>query len=514
MNRTLLKWGLVAGLAAAWLSPAHAANLTWTPLASTPGSSTLGMWLMQDGSIVAQLGDAKTLSRLTPDASGNYANGSWSPAGNFLLKKKFYASAVLSDGRLVACGGEYSGANLDQTETKYCEVYDPIAQTSTHFASPPGWTNIGDAPSAILPDGSMLIGNTQGMGNQSALLDPSTLSWTIVGGDSDNEQGYTLLQTGDVLTAELYSDTSMRYDPSAAAFVQDAPVPVQLANTVEGEIGPSMTLMDGRVIWFGASGHNAIYTAGGEGQMGSWAAAPDLPLGPVYGDQLVADDVPAILEPNGKVLLIVSGAQTPSMFVEYLPGQNSFVLVDNGPTGFNREYTRMLTLPSGDGLVALSDGTWYDVGFASGGAAAWAPAISSFPSTVQPGQTVTLSGTQLSGRSECSTFGDDNQQVENYPSVRATDANGYVTYLRAHDVSTRSIAPHQAGSVSVDIPPYFALQSYSVQVVTCGVASQPVSTVAQCPPIIPHCVPCTGGAVQKSCPYYGPSCTIEWTGCE
>jgi len=189
------------------------------------------------------------------------------------------------------------------------------------------------------------------------------------------------------------------------------------------------------------------------------------------GDQLVASDVPAILEPNGKVFLVANGPNTPALWLEYDPSVNQFSIVGGAPNGDNRENCRMLLLPNGHGLVSVSTGNWYDVTFTPGGNASWAPAITSFPTAVKRNTTVTLTGTQLCGLSECSTYGDDNQQAEAYPMVRFVDPNGQVTYLRAHDVSTRSIAPGQAGTVQVDIPSGLAPGPYSVEVVAMGIPS-------------------------------------------
>ena len=108
---------------------------------------------------------------------------------------------------------------------------------------------------------------------QVALLDSATLTWTFGGGDSDNEQGYVLLQTGDVLTAGVYNQVSQRYQTSSNAFVPDANMPVMLG--ANSEIGPGMTLMDGRVIWFGASGTPVKY--GDPAFLANSAAATILP---------------------------------------------------------------------------------------------------------------------------------------------------------------------------------------------------------------------------------------------
>ncbi|HWY14470.1 MAG TPA: VCBS repeat-containing protein [Rhizomicrobium sp.] len=458
-------------------------SVSWNLLQNSPPSFASAMWLMQDGTVLANPYGSTQLWRLTPDASGSFLTGTWVLDGNLLLQKAAFASAVLSDGRLVTCGGEFSGPVLtQQNENNFCEIYDPFVHVAAAFAAPDKWTNIGDAPSAVLNDGTFMIGNTQGIGTQVALLNPSTLTWTFGGGDSDNEQGYTLLQTGDVLTTGVYILTSQRYVPGVNAFVPDAPLPVALGAILggSGETGPGLTLMDGRVVWFGATGHTCIYKTGGQGQNGTWTQVHDMPI--VAGDQLFAADVPAILEPNGKVFLLAYGANTAPTFLEYDPAGDSFTIVDNGPAAGNPEYCRMLLLPNGHGLVSLQSGPWYDVTFGAGGAAAWAPTITSFPSTVIPYCTVTLAGTQLCGLSECQSFGDDNQQAENYPVVRfISKDDGVVTYARAHDVSTRSIAPGQSGTVLVDIPGNLIVGApYAVQVVAMGIPSPgvPVEVLA------------------------------------
>jgi hypothetical protein len=455
-------------------------GLSWSQLSQNPGPGQIAnaMWLMQDGSVLVNLAGGTQLMALRPDGQGSYANGSWTDEGNFLLEKDDFASAVLSDGRLLTCGGEHIDGSPAQAETNFCEIYDPGAQSSTQLSAPPDWDAIGDSPSVVLNDGTFLLGNTQDRRSQVALLDPSTLTWTFGGGDNTDEQGYTLLQTGDVIRAGVYDQTSMRYDPGVKAFVPDAPLPVMLgadAGNGGNEIGPGITLMDGRVIWFGATGHTCIYTPGAEGNDGTWVQGPDLPT---TSNQLVTSDAPAILEPNGKILLVVATNETtfPFALLEYDPVLNAFFTVDNAPPGATLGNPALLLLPNGHGLVSFNDGTWYDAAFTPGGNPSWAPTITSFPGLVAGNSTVTLAGTQLCGLSECYSFGDDSQQAENYPMVRFVDSGGGVTYARAHDVSTRSIAPGEPGTVLVDIPISLAPATgapatYSVQVVAMGIPS-------------------------------------------
>ena len=155
----------------------------------------------------------------------------------------------------------------------------------------------------MLTDGTFMLGRNQLFVSQAALLDASTLTWTFVGGDFPYvEQGYVLLQSGAVLTVSTTDQTSKRYEPNLKQFVQDANLPVMLGDGSE-EIGPGITMMNGNVIWFGATGHTCIYTPGSQGQNGKWTQGPDLPT-MVDGTQLVCTDTTAILEPNGKVFVV------------------------------------------------------------------------------------------------------------------------------------------------------------------------------------------------------------------
>ena len=73
----------------------------------------------------------------------------------------------------------------------------------------------------------------------------------------------------------------------------------------------------------------------------------------------------------------------------------------------------------------------------------WAPSISSISSTnLKPGQTASLSGSQLSGLDQGAAYGDDVQDATNFPVVRITNsASGAVTYARTSNWSSVSVAP-------------------------------------------------------------------------
>jgi hypothetical protein len=74
---------------------------------------------------------------------------------------------------------------------------------------------------------------------------------------------------------------------------------------------------------------------------------------------------------------------------------------------------------------------------------AWQPVISSLSSTsLAPGNTYTVSGSQLNSLSQGAAYGDDVQPATNFPIVRITnDGTGHVFYARSFGPSAPSIAP-------------------------------------------------------------------------
>ena len=165
--------------------------------------------------------------RLTPDSSGNYANGTWTqiaslPAGYSPL---YHSSAVLPDGRVIIMGGEYNyyqGTYFVPIWTAEGAIYDPLANVWTSVAPPPFFDvlenllapltfppifaqTIGDAQSIVLPNGVYMQADC--CTKQAALLDAKTLTWTPTGAgkyDINDEEGWNLLPNGEVLTVDAY----------------------------------------------------------------------------------------------------------------------------------------------------------------------------------------------------------------------------------------------------------------------------------------------------------------------
>jgi hypothetical protein len=161
---------------------------SWQQLTNQPPQDLFSnAFLLTDGTVIAQgnFGNVQVPPnwlKLTPDQNGSYVNGTWSklaplPAG---YVPEDFASAVLADGRFVVFGGEYN-YTTDTALRAFTElgaIYDPKTDTWTPLSAPNGWSNIGDAPSAVLPNGQFLLGDFV-KSIQLGLLDPVTLTWTL-----------------------------------------------------------------------------------------------------------------------------------------------------------------------------------------------------------------------------------------------------------------------------------------------------------------------------------------------
>ena len=145
---------------------------TWTPLPS-PFTGTNVFNLLSDGSVLnTRAASGGGSYRLTPDASGNYLNGTWSSAVSMSGPRNFSSQHLLPDGRLLVFGGATNGIRLN-----IGEILDPVANTSTTIASFPEST-FGNGPTALLADGRLLAGSINGP--QTYIYDPTTNTWSQV----------------------------------------------------------------------------------------------------------------------------------------------------------------------------------------------------------------------------------------------------------------------------------------------------------------------------------------------
>jgi hypothetical protein len=455
---------------------------TWTPLAQAAPEAIGTMLLLSDGTVMAQGAGGnmvtKTWYQLTPDASGSYVDGTWSPLASMSLERLYYGSAVLPDGRVFLVGGEYSGPLGISNDTNTGEIYDPLTNSWTPIANFPQ-SRFGDDPVTMLPDGRVLGGYL--LGPETYIYDPATNSWTAAGtklrNDKTDEESWVKLPDDSILSYDVWSSISMgaghaqRYIPSTGQWVDAGTVPVLLTDSSSGdELGPAFRLPDGRVWFTGANGHTAFYTPSTD----TWAAGPDLPT--IGGKQLSAYDEPGAVLSNGKVLLSVGTLPVygkPTYLLEFDPATNDYTdvtptadIINTSGAAYN---DRMLMLPTGQVLLTTGfnqlavytpDGT-PDV--------SWAPTISSI--TANGDGSYTLAGTQLNGINEGAVYGDDAQMSTNYPIVRISDTSGNVYYARTYNWSSTGVATGSTPVTTQFTVPAGLNGTYNVEVIANGIAS-------------------------------------------
>ena len=215
---------------------------TWTPLTHQPNFSASTAFILPDGRVMVQDTGAQDWWALSPDANGSYLNGTWSqlaslPAGYAPL---YYASAVLPDGRLAILGGEYNFGNADWTTLG--AVYTPKTNKWRTLIHPAGWTSVGDAQSVILANGTMMVANC--CTTDEALLTARTLTWTATGSgkaDINDEEGWTLLPNGEVLTvdanngntnSEIYNPANSSWSSAGSTIALPWVMHARLASTI------------------------------------------------------------------------------------------------------------------------------------------------------------------------------------------------------------------------------------------------------------------------------------------
>ena len=472
----------------------------WTPLTNQPTflvDGSANPILLMDGSVLVQDAGFPDWWKLTPDQNGSYVNGTWTqmaslPPGYSPL---YHSSAVLPDGRLIVEGGEYicTITTCNPVWTNLGAIYDPVANIWTPVDPPAGWSTIGDAQSVVLSNGTYMQANC--CTTQSALLDPSTLTWTPTGTgkfDPNDEEGWVLLPNGKVVAVDAYVPirpfpyipNGMNfelYDPESGTWNVAGTTPVQLwdswltcgEKSPSFELGPGVLRPDGTVFWTGAnscpgaSGATAIYNS----YTNQWKAGPYFPNGNDIADG------PAALEPNGKVLMMASPGfgNTPVTFFEWdgrhlrtVPG------TPNSP-GDSSFFGNMLVLPTGQILLTdFSDDI--EVYTPSGGPAfGTVPILLAAPKAVTGGGTYQAFGFRFNGVSQGAFYGDDAQAASNFPLVRITNVRtGHVQYSRAHNPSTMGVASYAINSVWFDVPANQETGLSKLQIVANGVASPPM----------------------------------------
>ncbi len=203
-------------------------------------------------------------------------------------------------------------------------------------------------------------------------------------------------------------------------------------------------------------------------------------------EQLVAADAPAVLLPDGNVLVTASPVDSQST-CEWVPPTEFFEFDGTSLTQVSEptygpdvpSYEgRLLMLPTGQ-VLYTNEYNYVEVYTPAGTPnSAWAPTITDYPAQVNVGgANYQLTGTQFNGLSQAVGYGDDYQAATNYPLVQFTNnSSGQVSYARTHDHSTMAVATGTTPvSTEFDVSTDVDLGSASLVVVANGIASQPVT---------------------------------------
>ena len=474
---------------------------TWSTLLHQPGVNVDTMLLLTDGTVMAHELSTASWHRLTPDSTGSYASGVWSalpampnnpliPAasGGPAYMPLFFGSAVLRDGTVLVAGGEYNGGV--QADMAAATRFDPVANAWTNLTTPAGWAHVGDVPLCVMPDGRVLLGSIDDA--HTAFLDPATNAYTVGPDKADRcaEESFTLLPDGTVLAVQCSAiPGAEKYNPATNTWVAAGATPATLPQACAGivpEIGPTVVLTNGHAFVIGATGNTAIYTPpAAPANPGTWTAGPTIVDAATKVMHPI--DAPAVLLPNGRVLLTASPAPPcsfpgPTTFFEYAPATNTLAIVGSPANAATPCFQgRFLLLPSGDVLYSSQSGTIAIYTPDGAPDPAWRPHITAIPSTMAPGHSYPLSGLQLNGLSQACCYGDDATMATNYPVVRVTsNATGAVTYCRTGNHSTMAIATGAAVvSTTVTIPGTLPTGSYTLVVVANGIPSEGVGVNIQ-----------------------------------
>jgi hypothetical protein len=243
------------------------------------------------------------------------------------------------------------------------------------------------------------------------------------------------------------------------------------------EIGPAILMPNGLVFAEGSNQHTALYNY----RTNSWTSGPELPI--VHGKRMRADDAGSAILQNGNVLFDAS----PVKNGEFAPPVSFFIFdgkkiqpvdppADQSRIQSNFPY--FLSLPNGQILVNERMGARNIFVFNSQGKAEskWNPQITNLFSNPTDSKTYTLTGKQLSGLTEGSSYGDDCNNQTNYPLIKITNQkSGAIYYARTVNVTSTSITPGNSSSMQFKLPAFISDGSSTLQVVASGFTSDPIN---------------------------------------
>ena len=494
-----------ANVTIAFLPPSQ----TWTQMSnSVPGDySQMSLLLpngdlMVHGAIGLSSGASSNWYLVTPDSTGNYQNGTWTKIASMNQKRLYFGADVLPNGNVFVVGGEYAsdGTYAGQngvTLSNSAEIYNPTTNVWTSVASDPQ-PYVGDEPTAVLPNGNVLVGNI--FNNGTEIYNPTTNTWSAGGAkiranERSDEESWVKLPNGDILAYDLFSSIASGtgqaelYNPSTNSWsdASTGTLPVLSSSAAGYEMGADVMLPNGNALFTGANGLTAYYNVAA----GTWSQGPTMPSVAINSvqTQLTMGDAPAAVLPNGDVLMALSPAVNngsfppPTDIYDFNPIDGVYTNVTPSSNVFtqlssiNSYGTSMLVLPNGQ--VMLNNYTQQPVLYTLSGtsASSWRPQITGF--VANGNGSFTLTGTQLNGLDEGAAYGDDEQMASNYPIVQVTDTKtGQVYYATTSNWSSNWVATGATPeTVTVTLPTALGSDPFTVTAIANGIASTTFSLV-------------------------------------
>jgi len=504
---------------------------TWVPVGlPAPHANEGVMILLTDGTVLCKTssggtGYGDTWDRLTPDNTGSYVNGTWTTIAPMHDERLYFSTQVLRDGRVYVAGGEYGSGGFKG------EVYDPLTNVWTPvpqlvFTGTAPNNGISDANSEILPDGTVLQALVDtGSTKLNFVWNPATNTYTKTGSclRVDNEAPWVKLPDNSILFMDGYSTSSERYipaaTPAAGTWINDGTLAGgSLFDPFGEEAGGAYLLPNGKVFFIGSTPKSAYYTPSGTASPGTWAAGPVLPLNEG------APDAASAMMVNGKILLALSPTPVSgevffdtTNFYQFDYTTNTFTSLtlpmggSPGDTVVAPSFeTNMLVMPDGRILFAFQfDNQYYEYIPDSGPLAAGKPTISNIIENTCTNFTIT--GTLFNGISEGACYGDDWQNVTNYPIVRLTSGTN-VYYARTTNWNSTGVMRGTAlDTATFTLPAGIPTPgTYNVQVVTNGNPSANYSLTIG-PATITSANICPGGTTTLSTSVSGGTWTSGTT---
>jgi hypothetical protein len=488
---------------------------TWQPLAATnpasgPTDTQLAL-VLSDGTLMIQPQGVPTNAwyRLTPDATGNYATGTWSALPSMNVARWTSSSAMLQDGSVFVLGGDWSSAGR---LTNTAEIFDPTA-------GPQGtWTSVAPIPTpqtgVFLPPGTTasqwgeggieVLGNGNVFalyfdGTNTYIYNPSTNTWTAgaqkLHNDFSGQEVMVKLPDGSLLSYDLSGSLipgvfhAQRYFWNTNQWVDESKVsatnPPQLlsSRTVGNAAGDAFLLPDQQVWFIGGNGNSAYFTPSTD----LWSAGPTLPSAMYNGvmTQFGATDNPGAMLPNGDVLVALSpvlprvnggfNAAPATHIYEFNPTTQTFTdVTPPGLTNVNAVGINMLVLPTSQVLLTNELGPMQIYTPSGGPVDSSRPTISSIQ--LNANRSYTLTGTDLNGISEGANTGCYFHMATNYPIVQLQNSSGQVFFARTYNWSSTGVATGNVPeTVNFQLPAGLPAGNYSLSVSANGIASVPIA---------------------------------------